>query len=106
LQFIACDVTGNGEVSSLDVARIQQFRLGQLSTLPVTELCGGDWGFFPDPIPAANQTVRPLELTGVVPFISCQPGAIDYSPLVSSVANQNFIAILFGDCTGNWAPLP
>jgi hypothetical protein len=101
LQFIACDVTGNGEVSSLDAARIQQFRLGQLSILPVTEECG-DWAFVPDPIPAANQTVRPPMVT----LEPCQPGAIDYSPLVSSVANQNFIAILFGDCTGNWAPLP
>jgi hypothetical protein len=36
----------------------------------------------------------------------CQPGAISCSPLVGNPSGQNFTAILFGDCTGNWAAPP
>src|SRR5262249_37635511 len=33
----------------------------------------------------------------------CQPGAILYAPLAADVAEQNFTALLIGDCTGNWS---
>ena len=36
----------------------------------------------------------------------CQGGGIEFGSLTSSVSEQNFRAILFGDCTGNWTPAP
>jgi hypothetical protein len=33
-------------------------------------------------------------------------GRIAFDPLVGFAADQDFIAVLFGDCTGNWMPAP
>ena len=33
---------------------------------------------------------------------TCQPGAIELAPLAGQVTNQDFAAVLVGDCTGNW----
>jgi hypothetical protein len=99
-QTLAADVTGNGTVSSLDAARITQLRLGIITKFAVATNCGSDWLFVPDPSPAANQTL-------VLPQISpgtCQPGAIAFDPLMTPVDGQDFVAILFGDTTGNWTP--
>jgi hypothetical protein len=97
-QRLACDVTGNGTLSALDAQRILQFQADLRARFEVAELCGSDWVFRPMPAPAANQTlVQPMISAGV-----CQQGAINYSPLVPPAAGQDFIAILFGDCTGNW----
>jgi hypothetical protein len=98
-QLLACDVTGNGAISSLDAARIAQFRIGALPRFPVAETCASDWVFLPDPAPGAQSEVEPQIATGF-----CQPGAIVYDPLATPANDQDFIAILFGDCTGNWAP--
>jgi hypothetical protein len=101
-QKLAADVTGNATVSSLDAARIIQFRLGIITKFQVATNCGSDWLFIPDPSPASNQTL-------VQPQISpgfCQPGAIQFDPLVTPVDGQDFIAILFGDVTGNWNSEP
>jgi hypothetical protein len=35
---------------------------------------------------------------------ACQAGAIAVAPLGSDAQRQDFRAILFGDCTGNWRP--
>lgn len=100
IQTTACDVTANGQVSSLDAARILQKRVGLLDEFAVANLCGGDWAFFPDPRSAANQaSMDPQISTG-----ACQPGSIEYIPLSVPVHDQDFVAILFGDCSGNWAP--
>ncbi|MDX1390564.1 MAG: hypothetical protein R3344_15350, partial [Acidobacteriota bacterium] len=32
----------------------------------------------------------------------CQPGGIALDPLVEVAHDQDFMAVLFGDCTGNW----
>jgi hypothetical protein len=101
-QALAADVTGNGTVSSLDAARIIQFKVGIITQFAVVANCGSDWVFVPDPAPVANQTlVQPQISPG-----SCQPGGIQYDPLVTPVDDQDFIAILFGDTTGNWEPAP
>jgi hypothetical protein len=100
MEKAACDVTANGALSSLDAAHILQKRVGLLEDFNVANLCGGDWVFFPDPRPVSNQTpVDPLISSGV-----CQPGAIEYTPLGGPVHDQDFIAVLFGDCSANWAP--
>jgi hypothetical protein len=99
-QALAADVTGNGAISSLDAARIIQFQLGIITKFAVANTCGSDWVFVPDPSPASNQTlVQPQIASG-----TCQPGAIQFDPLVTPVDAQDFIAVLFGDCTGNWMP--
>jgi hypothetical protein len=104
-QRLACDVTGNGTLSALDAQRILQFQADLRARFEVAELCDSDWVFRPMPAPAANQTlVQPMISGGV-----CQQGAINYSPLVPPAPGQDFIAILFGDCTGNWhepTPMP
>jgi hypothetical protein len=100
-QRLACDVSGNGTLSALDAALILQFKVGLILQLPVTQTCGSDWVFVPTPSAALNQQlVNPVISTG-----SCQHGAISYQPFTGgTVSGQDFSAILFGDCTGNWQP--
>lgn len=95
-QRLACDVTGDGQLSALDAARVLQFSVGQLARLPVAELCAGDWLFVPDPNPAAL-AIEPSVSAG-----TCSGGKIMLDNLLSETDDQNFRAILFGDCTGNW----
>lgn len=100
MQKLACDVTGNGGLSSLDAARILQLRVGIISRLPVATTCASDWAFVPMPGSAPNQQLgSPQMATG-----SCTPGSINLQPLVGAAANQNFHGVLFGDCSGNWQP--
>jgi len=99
-QNLACDVTGNGTLSSLDAARILQLVVGKISRLPVADACGSDWVFVPDVTAAPNQTVADPAIVGG----SCQPGAIDYDAGPLQATGQDFIGILFGDCSGNWQP--
>jgi hypothetical protein len=125
-QKLAGDVTGNGSVSALDAARILQYQAGLLrrcsvtttttcttnsncpmgeiciSRFPVALTCGSDWVFHPAPVPTPtpNQSLlQPQISTGM-----CQEGAISYTSEVLPLSGQDFIAILFGDTTGNWAP--
>jgi hypothetical protein len=98
-QTQACDVTGDGTCSALDGARVLQLVAGLLPSFEAAVACQSDWLFLPLPAPAPNQTVTQPQLAG-----GCVPGAISYQPLAGSAAGQDFIAILFGDVTGNWAP--
>jgi hypothetical protein len=100
MQQLACDVTGNGTISSLDVARILQLKVGIIDRLPVAETCDSDWIFLPDPASAPNQSLIQPAITAT----TCAQGAISFNPLMSPVHAQDFTAILFGDCTGNWKP--
>ena len=99
-QMLACDVTGNGDLSSLDAAKILQFLVGTASGFPVADSCGSDWLFAPTAVPVSGQSLLP-------PIISsgdCRRGSIAFNPLTASAQGQSFKAILFGDCTGNWTP--
>jgi hypothetical protein len=99
-QRLACDVTGNGTLSTLDAVRILQLKVGSITSFEVAHACGSDWAFIPVTAATPNQLViAPQMTTG-----SCQAGAIAWQPLVSQVDNQDFSAVLFGDCTGNWQP--
>lgn len=98
-QLLACDVTGDGSVSSLDAARILQFIVGMMDRFPVATSCGSDWAFVPDPSSAPNQRLVPPQMGP-----GCQAGAIAWEPLETPVEGQDFLAVLFGDCTGNWQP--
>jgi glucose/arabinose dehydrogenase len=99
LQRLACDVTGDGTCSPLDGTRILQLVAGVIPRVEAADLCQSDWLFVPDPAPAPNQfRISPL-LTGT----NCLMGRIIYSPLAADAAEQDFIAVLLGDVTGNWA---
>jgi glucose/arabinose dehydrogenase len=99
MQLLACDTTGDGTCSTLDAVRVLQFKVGTLTRMPAAETCGSDWLFQPLPGPAPFQSlVQPVLSTG-----QCQMGALAYQPLVGQAANQNFVAILIGDVTGNWS---
>lgn len=97
---LACDVTGDGSVSSLDAARILEFVVSKLERFPVAENCGSDWVFVPDPESAPNQQVTSPSIARG----ECRPGSIAYQPLAGAAPNQDFLGVLFGDCTGNWQP--
>jgi len=98
-QALACDVTGDGTVSALDASRILQYIAGMRSRFTVAESCDSDWVFVPSVATLPNQIVEP-PLTAP----TCAPGAIAFEPLLPPVAAQDFQAIVFGDCTGNWQP--
>jgi hypothetical protein len=98
VQELACDVTGNGSVSPLDAAWILQLMVDAGGRFPVGEACGSDWAFLPAPAAAENQTlIQPAASAS-----PCRPGTIELSPLAEDVAGQDFSAVLFGDCSGNW----
>ena len=72
------------------------------ASFPVAQACASDWLFVPMPAAAANQhLVQPQNMAVVN---TCQPGAIEFAPLAGKVTNQDFAAVLIGDCTGNWQP--
>jgi hypothetical protein len=97
-QQLACDVTGDGTLSTLDAARILQFTVGTMGRLPVADTCSGDWMFVPDPDPPQSQAVINPAIGGG----TCQDGKIMIQDLLQEANQQNFRAVLFGDCTGNW----
>jgi sugar lactone lactonase YvrE len=99
LQRLACDVTGDGSLSSLDAARILQLSVGMIDRFPVAEACSSDWVFVPQPSQVPNQEItEPVIGSGV-----CRHGSISLDPLVGTATGQDFRAVLFGDCTGNWS---
>jgi len=99
-QQLACDVTGNGTVSSFDAQLILQYKVGLIGSLPVASLCGFDWAFMPVPVTISNQDLIPPQVS----LSSCETGAIVFQPLDSFADHQDFSALVFGDCTGNWQP--
>lgn len=99
-QALACDVTGNGSVTAFDATLILQRAVGLLDQFPVTTSCGSPWAFIPTAPPVAGQTlIQPLPGAA-----TCTQGAIAYQTLAVSRDAQDFAAVAFGDCTGNWRP--
>ena len=97
-QRLAADVTGDGTVSALDGTRILQFAAGCITRFAVADACGSDWVFRPSPTAVPGQTPVPPQITAG----SCALGAITYEMVTPPIAGQDFVAILFGDVTGNW----
>ena len=99
-QALACDVTGDGSLSALDATRILQYTVGLIARFPAAIGCESDWVFIPTPAPAPLQTlIQPQPGPE-----RCAPGGIAYDALDGSLDEQNFSALVFGDCTGNWQP--
>jgi sugar lactone lactonase YvrE len=97
---LACDVNGDGKVNAADAMLILQFNVGLVPQFPTAVACNSDWAFTPEPATVSNQDVTPPDLSSG----TCVWGAIGYHPLTTSASNQDFSAILFGDCSGNWQP--
>jgi hypothetical protein len=99
-QRLACDTTGDGQLSALDAARILQFSVGMIERMPVAAMCNSDWLFVPvPPETLAHAVVNPSIGGGV-----CDAGKIMLDGLVAEAPDQDFEAVLIGDCTGNWTP--
>ncbi len=97
-QHLACDVSGNHTTSALDAAQILRYSVGALERFPVAETCGSDWMFLPTADDEVGRAIPPSLDAG------CTRGAIAFEPLTGEAAAQDFSAVLFGDCTGNWQP--
>lgn len=98
-QTLGCEVTGNGALSALDASLILQRTVGLLAAFPVETACGSEWAFVPVPAAAPNQRLVQPGTSG-----GCQAGAVSYEPLTAAAAGQDFLGVVFGDCTGNWTP--
>jgi hypothetical protein len=99
-QQLACDVSGDHALGADDAALILQHKVGLIGSFPVSHACESDWVFVPVPAAVPNQLlVSPQVAAG-----SCQHGTITFDPLASQADHQDFAAVLFGDCTGNWRP--
>ncbi|MFN0277350.1 MAG: choice-of-anchor V domain-containing protein [Pyrinomonadaceae bacterium] len=87
-QKVAADVTNNGGLSSTDAAQIARFVAGLGPPIGITN----QWRFFVPPGPTfpigASLTTR------------------TYNDPIGVQTNQDFIGLLIGEVTGNWAPGP
>jgi sugar lactone lactonase YvrE len=98
-QRLACDVTGDGDLSALDATRIIQRSLGSQTPFPAAATCESDWLFIPSAAASQNQTqLQPLLGGGT----TCRMGAVQFSPLAGQPTGQDFLGVVLGDCTGNW----
>lgn len=98
-QQLACDVNHDGVITEADVTLLLQYRVGSVAELPVVEHCG-DWAFVPTGV--GPEVVPPLT-TGV----TCETGRRQYTPLNARRVDEDYLAVIFGDCSGNWqAPQP
>ena len=102
IQSLACDANGDGVITALDAVRVLQLHVGLISQLPVVSSCQTDWVF----VPAATPVPRQTPMAPHIANPTCQPGSITYQPLTGQADNQNFLAVLFGDCSGNWPGQP
>jgi hypothetical protein len=101
-QFLACDVNGDHKVTAVDALLILQFKVGLISSFPVALTCNSDWAFTPVPATISFQGITSPTLSAG----TCVGGSIGYYPLAGSANNQDFSAVLFGDCSGSWQPSP
>lgn len=97
-ETLACDVTGDGTVSALDAAHILRFVTGSLPRFMASEACDSDWIFVPEISPAEFQRAQLPALDNQ----NCTRGRIEFEPITASAEDQDFAAILIGDCSGNW----
>lgn len=97
-ETLACDVTGNGTISSLDATRILQLSVALIPQLPAATTCNSDWLFVPQPLALPGGLLLPPQLSNGI----CDPGSIAYQPLQADASGQDYTAVLLGDCTGNW----
>ncbi len=88
-QYVAADVSGEGNISVLDVSRIQPVALGLLEHIPNSP----DWKFVP------KSYVFPTPPLSV-PF----PDSISHLPATMSFLDDDFVAVRMGDVNGSIVP--
>lgn len=88
-QMIAADVTGNGTVSAMDASYVLRYYVGLISGFPIDK----DWEFVPVSFSINNTNW------------ATAPDSIRYQPLNGDKTDQDFVGIVYGDPSGNWAPL-
>ena len=93
-QVTACDVTGNGRLTSLDAAFIVRRVVGLSTQLPLARKCGSDWLFVPDAEGVPGQSIVRPAASG-----QCRMGAIVIDAVDEEAAGQDFEAIAIGDCS-------
>ena len=89
-QRIAADVTNNGALSSTDAAQIARFVSGLGPPIGITNT----WRFF---VPSVTEPTFP---------IGASPTTRSYTDPIGVQTGQDFIGILVGETTGNWAAGP
>jgi hypothetical protein len=100
LDRLACDSNGSASLTAIDASLILQYRVGLIPMLPVTSGCASNWSFVPTAAPTAGQTpVMPIP--NGTPGL-CQRGGISFD-LQGEAVQQDFVAVLFGDCNGSWS---
>jgi hypothetical protein len=98
-QLIAGDSNGSGTITAIDATLILQFRVNLISQLPVAAAnrCNTNWMFMPVGSGGTITSASPIPAP-------CRYGAVAYTGLSAPAQNQNFLAVLFGDPSGNWQP--
>jgi hypothetical protein len=87
---VACDADGNRRIDRRDVEQILDLAIGARDHLDIATTCATDWFF-------AN---RSASNPGGSPMRECSPAAaVDVGP---GDVQQDFDAILLGDCNGDW----
>ncbi|MBK8464741.1 MAG: carboxypeptidase regulatory-like domain-containing protein [Chloracidobacterium sp.] len=89
-QRIAADVTNNGALSSTDAAQIARFVSGLGPPIGITNT----WRFF---VPSVTEPTFP---------IGASPTTRSYTDPIGVQTGQDYIGILVGEVTGNWAAGP
>lgn len=89
-QKFASDASGNGTVSSNDAALIARFAAGLTGTGNV-----GQWRFFTANLPGAPTAPLPTP-----PYNDSRT----YASVASSLAGEDYVALLIGEASGNYNP--
>ncbi|MBZ5640113.1 MAG: CotH kinase family protein [Acidobacteriia bacterium] len=89
-QRIAADVSGNGEVSSYDAAKVAQFAVQLLDHFEVATATGSDWRF----LRCDHYTDAGYQDCGAPVYVH---------PRLTGTVTDDFYAILYGDVSGNWS---
>ncbi len=100
-QAFACDTSGDGLLTPLDAVYILQYVVGSTQSFPATQPCGSLWAFVPTPASTVmnEQLINPGIVQG-----NCQHGAMVFPQLMSDATDQDFAAVVVGDCNGDWQP--
>jgi hypothetical protein len=97
----------NGSISGLDAARVAQQVAGLISLSPNQQIAGDatNNGSLSG-LDAARiaQTVAGLPNVGIAGQWKFVPVSRTYPSTLNSFADQNYVAVLVGDVTGNWTP--
>jgi glucose/arabinose dehydrogenase/PKD repeat protein len=96
LTRLACDASGDGQVTAIDAAYILQRRVGLIGRLPAAQRCGGEWLFVPESRAAPGRAYLP-QMTPQY----CSPGMVELSDLDGSPGDVDFRAVQIGDCDGS-----